>query len=49
MERARKLGLDAELYISENNSYHFFKQLDDLIITGPTFTNVMDLRLIIVS
>ncbi len=49
MERARKLGLDAELYISENNSYHFFKQLGDLIITGPTFTNVMDLRLIIVS
>ena len=49
MERARKLGLDAELYISENNSYHFFKQLDDLIITGPTFTNVMDLRLVIVS
>jgi glycerate-2-kinase len=49
MERARKLGLDAELYIHENNSYHFFKQLDDLIITGPTFTNVMDLRLIIVS
>ena len=49
MERARKLGLDAELYIRENNSYHFFKQLDDLIITGPTFTNVMDLRLIIVS
>ena len=49
MERARTLGLDAELYISENNSYHFFKQLDDLIITGPTFTNVMDLRLVIVS
>jgi hydroxypyruvate reductase len=49
MERARKLGLDAELYIRENNSYHFFKQLDDLIITGPTFTNVMDLRLVIVS
>ena len=49
MERARKLGLDAEFYIRENNSYHFFKQLGDLIITGPTFTNVMDLRLIIVS
>ena len=49
IERARKLGLDAELYISENNSYHFFKQLGDLIITGPTFTNIMDLRLIIVS
>ena len=42
MERARKLGLDAELYIRENNSYHFFKQLGDLIITGPTFTNVME-------
>ena len=49
MVRARKLGLDAELHIRENNSYHFFKQLGDLIITGPTFTNVMDLRLVIVS
>ena len=43
------LGLDAEAYLGENDSYHFFKPLDDLIITGPTLTNVMDLRLVMVE
>ncbi len=42
-ERALKLGLDPQLYLSRNDSYHFFKRLDDLIITGPTQTNVNDL------
>jgi glycerate 2-kinase len=45
INRAFKKGLDPNLFLRENDSYHFFKKLDDLIITGPTYTNVMDLHL----
>ena len=47
MKRARKLGLDPERYLDENDSYHFFLKLGDLIYTGPTGTNVNDVSLII--
>jgi len=47
--RANVLELDAQAYLRENDSYNFFQPLDDLIITGPTFTNVMDLRLVVVA
>jgi glycerate 2-kinase len=43
--RARELGLDAKEYLKKNDSYNFFKKTGGLIITGPTRTNVMDLRL----
>ncbi|MFC2167871.1 glycerate kinase [Acidobacteriota bacterium] len=49
LNRARQKKMDADKYLLENNSYPFFKALDDLIFTGPTFTNVMDLRLILVT
>lgn len=48
ISRARKLGLNPDHYLLENDSYHFFEALDDLIITGPTYTNVMDLRIVLV-
>lgn len=48
VRRAKAMGLDAGHYLRENDSYHFFKSLGDLLITGPTLTNVMDLRLILV-
>ena len=48
LTRARALGLAAADYLANNDSYHFFAPLDDLIITGPTNTNVMDLRLVII-
>jgi len=35
--------------LARNDSYHFFKPLDDLLITGPTGTNVMDLYLMLVG
>ncbi len=35
--------------IRNNNSYEFFKKLGDLIVTGPTRTNVMDLHLILIG
>ena len=47
--RARELQLDSGDYLDRNDSYHFFQQLDDLIITGPTGTNVMDFHLALVG
>ena len=49
LERARAMGLDAEALLANNDSYNFFRPLEDLIITGPTLTNVMDLRLVMVG
>lgn len=49
VERGRKMGLDARSYLNDNDSYHFFKTLGDLLITGPTNTNVMDLRVLLVT
>jgi hydroxypyruvate reductase len=39
---ALRKGIDPETYLMKNDAYHFFDQLDDLFITGPTRTNVMD-------
>ncbi len=49
IERALKLNLDVNEFMRNNDSYNFFKQLGDLIITGPTNTNVMDVRIILVA
>jgi hydroxypyruvate reductase len=48
VSKAQKLGLNIDEYINNNDSYHFFEALGDLIKTGPTNTNVMDVRIIIV-
>ena len=45
--KALKKHLNPEKYLTNNNSYYFFKKLGDLVITGPTHTNVMDLYLIL--
>jgi glycerate 2-kinase len=47
--RAHALGMNPMSYLTDNDSYHFFQRLDDLLITGPTFTNVMDLRLVLAA
>jgi glycerate 2-kinase len=47
LARARKLNLDAAEYLARSDSYTFFEQLNDLIITGPTGTNVRDLRIVL--
>jgi len=49
LARAKALGLDPTRFLGENDSYHFFQALGDLVITGPTNTNVMDIRLILVG
>jgi glycerate 2-kinase len=46
INRGVHLGLDAKTYLARNDTYHFFHKLDDLIVTGPTKTNVNDLILI---
>ncbi|MFH1113260.1 MAG: glycerate kinase [Pseudomonadota bacterium] len=47
--RAHLLGMDPDVYLRNNDSYHFFEQLGDLIVTGPTRTNVMDVRICLVG
>jgi glycerate 2-kinase len=49
VRRGETTGLVARDYLSRNDSYHYLKATDDLLVTGPTFTNVMDLRLFIID
>jgi hydroxypyruvate reductase len=49
VERARAMGLNPKGYLENNDSYPFFQKLGDLLITGPTHTNVMDVRIILVD
>ena len=49
LARARTEGLNPFDYLSRNDSYHFFQPLEDLVITGPTRTNVMDVYMVIVG
>ncbi len=48
LARARAAGLDAWAYLADNDSYTFLAALGDLIITGPTNTNVNDLIFVFV-
>jgi hydroxypyruvate reductase len=47
--RAQALGLAPQICLRRNDSYHFFHALDDLFITGPTGTNVMDMHILLVG
>ena len=46
-ERAEKKNMKADAYLENNDSYHFFKKLNDLLMTGYTGTNVMDVQLLL--
>jgi len=46
--RSKNLGLEPSIFLSRNDSYNFFSELDSLIISGPTRTNVNDFRAILV-
>jgi len=48
-ERGRQKGMDAAAYLENNDAYHYFDQLDGLFKTGPTKTNVMDLRIMLIG
>ena len=47
--RARRKHLEAAKLLDANDSYGFFSSLDDLVVTGPTRTNVNDYRVILVT
>ncbi len=49
LARARRLGLDAGRALADNDAYPFFRATGDLIVTGPTGTNVMDVALVMVG
>ena len=46
--RASQLGMKIDSYLDRNDAYGYFKPLGDLVITGPTHTNVNDFRAILV-
>jgi hydroxypyruvate reductase len=47
--RAKTMGLDPWSFLKENDSYSFFQRIGDLLTIGPTGTNVMDLRVMLVT
>jgi glycerate-2-kinase len=49
VERGFKKGMDTDTFLRENDSYSLFNKLDDLIVTGPTGTNVNDIVIAIVG
>lgn len=48
LTRGEMEGLRAQEYLADNDSYHYLEKTGDLLITGPTNTNVMDVRFILV-
>jgi glycerate 2-kinase len=48
LERALALGLKVDAYLQRNDAYGYFEALGDLVITGPTHTNVNDFRAMLV-
>ena len=49
VSRALSLNEDPEKYIYEYDSYNFFKRVGGHIFTGPTFTNVMDMLILLLE
>ena len=49
LARARAQGLDARKFLASNDSYGIFSALGDLVVTGPTRTNVNDYRAILIA
>ena len=49
IQRGQSKGLDAAEFLARNDSYHFLQATGDLFITGPTFTNVMDLQVMLIG
>ncbi len=49
LEAARRQNLDPADHLARNDAYNFFRPLDALIKTGPTHTNVCDVRIVVVD
>ena len=48
LSRARQTGIDPTALLDNNDAYTFFEKLGDLVVTGPTYTNVNDYRAILI-
>jgi hydroxypyruvate reductase len=49
LARAAARGLRAQEFLDRNDAYRFFSALGDLVVPGPTFTNVNDFRALLVT
>jgi len=49
LARAAKAGLSARAHLENNDGYSLFQSLGDLVMTGPTLTNVNDFRAILIT
>jgi glycerate 2-kinase len=49
LARAAESGLDPQDHLDRNDAYHFFEPLQDLLVIGPTGTNVMDVYMVMVG
>jgi glycerate 2-kinase len=49
LSRAQEIGLNAQVYLKNHDAYSFFEKTGDLVMTGPTLTNVNDFRAIIIE
>lgn len=48
VSRGREMAMAAEDFLNNNDAYHYFQKTEELLITGPTNTNVMDVRIVLV-
>ena len=48
VKRGKEMGVEALRFLDDNDAYHFFEKTKDFLLTGPTNTNVMDVRLVLV-
>jgi hydroxypyruvate reductase len=49
VERAHRLGLQPVLFLENNDAYSFFAAIGDLVMTGPTGTNVGDIQIVVAA
>jgi hydroxypyruvate reductase len=49
LARAGRAGLDAAAHLADNDAYSLFEKLGDLVMTGPTLTNVNDFRAVLIE
>ena len=49
LARAAKAGINAKAMLADNDPWTFFKAIGDLLVTGPTLTNVNDFRAVLVE
>jgi glycerate-2-kinase len=49
VELGKTAGLNVLEYLDNNDSYNYFKNIDSLLITGPTGTNVIDIQIVLIE